>query len=34
MTMGGSLGDDKTSDVEEGAIGDESSGGLVSVRER
>ena len=31
MTMGGSAGDDKIGVVEEGAIGDESSGGLVSV---
>ena len=34
MAMGGSVGDGKTDDVEEGAIGDESSGDLVSVRGR
>ena len=32
MAMGGSTGDSKTDVVEEGAIGDESSGGPVSVR--
>ena len=34
MAMGGSVGDGKTGDVEEGAIGDESLGDLVSVRGR
>ena len=32
MAMGGLAGDGKTGIVEEGAIGDESSRGLVSVR--
>ena len=31
--MGGSAGDGKTGVMEEGAIGDESSGGLVSVHD-
>ena len=31
MAMGGSVGGGKTGVVEEGAIGDESLGGLVSV---
>ena len=34
MAMGGSAGDGKTSIVEEGTIGDESSGGQMSVRGR
>ena len=34
MAMGGSVGDGKIGDVEEGAIGYESSRDLMSVRER